>query len=121
MNCEYCGRGDCPAIEDCFMIRKCREVSRIQTLRAEAEVRAACGDPTALDPYLPDGWEWRQTHWYRFVDDGRGWGMLVETSGAWNIHRYPAHEKGNRAKGKRRGILAAMAAADRSLAEASDA
>ena len=82
--------------------------------RAEAEVRACCGAPEALDPYLPDGWR-RENHAWRRASlvvyephPARDRGHVMwcdQREGAFVMHRSPG------------ALLAAMAAADAALAK----
>lgn len=85
---------------------------------ARAEVRACCGELEALDPWLPDGWEWRGSHWWTSGDRFGAvvWQGIVRQDGSWNVNAFRCRA----VSGRERGILAAMAAAEKALAEAQE-
>ncbi len=79
---------------------------------ARAEVRALCGEPEALDPYLPEGWERHRGAWVRRHKGGMA---IAKRSGAWNVD-----EGSFEGWGKAPGLLAAMHAADKALEDKSN-
>jgi hypothetical protein len=83
--------------------------------RARAEVRACCGERSALEPHLPDGWGESIGGWSRGVD-GFTLSVRVRSGGAdWTIFNHPSGMPLRTHHTLFPGPLAAMAAADAAL------
>lgn len=91
------------------------EAMRLRAERAEAEMRACCGDAAALDPYLPSHWE-RDTNAFAKQTWRRKDSKATAVFGSSPVWYVGAAFPRQAASGSALGILAAMDAADAWLA-----